>query len=261
MDVVRTNVERIGGQGRDRQPAGEGNDAAAAHSADPGDHSGADRPQPQAELRSAAGGAVELVHVTPDQATTRSSGWRRASLPAARQAAAAGVPDDCLAESALEQPEDGEAAAGCYIAVLNADGRRFGLVVDGLADPEEIVVKPLSAVLKKIGLFSGATVLGNGELALILDPGAIAARVGNRSQRRRSGDSRRLRNQLPCSESEFLLMRPDKTSKRFRRTTSCVSNGFPAPALNGWAKRLCCVSMARCCRWRIARASWPGELK
>jgi Chemotaxis protein histidine kinase and related kinases len=65
-----------------------------------------------------------------------------------------------------------------FIAVLDVDGRRFGLVVDGLADPEEIVVKPLSGVLKNIGLYSGATVLGNAELALILDPGAIAARAG-----------------------------------------------------------------------------------
>jgi two-component system chemotaxis sensor kinase CheA len=65
-----------------------------------------------------------------------------------------------------------------FIAVLDADGRRFGLVVDGLADPEEIVVKPLSAVLKDIGLYSGATVLGNADLALILDPGAIAMRAG-----------------------------------------------------------------------------------
>jgi two-component system chemotaxis sensor kinase CheA len=51
-------------------------------------------------------------------------------------------------------------------------------VVDGLADPEEIVVKPLSAVLKDIGLFSGATVLGNADLALILDPGSIAMKTG-----------------------------------------------------------------------------------
>jgi len=65
-----------------------------------------------------------------------------------------------------------------FIAVLDADGRRFGLVVDGLADPEEIVVKPLSAVLKDIGLFSGATVLGNADLALILDPGSIALKAG-----------------------------------------------------------------------------------
>ncbi len=67
---------------------------------------------------------------------------------------------------------------GIFIVVLDADGRRYGLAVDGLADPEEIVIKPLSPAVKEIGLFSAATVLGNGELALILDPGAIAASAG-----------------------------------------------------------------------------------
>ncbi len=64
--------------------------------------------------------------------------------------------------------------------ILSSDDDRepISLVVDGLADPEEIVVKPLSAVLKNIGLYSGATVLGNADLALILDPSAIAMRAG-----------------------------------------------------------------------------------
>lgn len=66
---------------------------------------------------------------------------------------------------------------GHYIAVLEADGRRFGLVVDDIKAPEEIVVKPLSPVLREIGVFSGATVLANGMLALILDAGAIGARA------------------------------------------------------------------------------------
>jgi two-component system chemotaxis sensor kinase CheA len=67
---------------------------------------------------------------------------------------------------------------GRYLAVLEADGCRYGLVVDDLMSPEEIVVKPLSPVLREIGLFSGATVLGNGTLALILDIGATAERAG-----------------------------------------------------------------------------------
>ena len=67
---------------------------------------------------------------------------------------------------------------GHYLAVLEAEGCRYGLVVDDLLSPEEIVVKPLSPVLREIGLFSGATVLGNGTLALILDVGATAARAG-----------------------------------------------------------------------------------
>jgi two-component system chemotaxis sensor kinase CheA len=71
-----------------------------------------------------------------------------------------------------------ETANGHYLAVLEAEGCRYGLVVDDLMSPEEIVVKPLSPVLREIGLFSGATVLGNGTLALILDVGATAARAG-----------------------------------------------------------------------------------
>jgi two-component system, chemotaxis family, sensor kinase CheA len=71
-----------------------------------------------------------------------------------------------------------EMSQGHYLAVLEADGCRYGLVVDDLMSPEEIVVKPLSPVLREIGLFSGATVLGSGTLALILDVGATAARAG-----------------------------------------------------------------------------------
>jgi len=71
-----------------------------------------------------------------------------------------------------------ETSQGHYLAVLEAEGCRCGLVVDDLMSPEEIVVKPLSPVLREIGLFSGATVLGNGTLALILDVGATAARAG-----------------------------------------------------------------------------------
>jgi two-component system chemotaxis sensor kinase CheA len=69
---------------------------------------------------------------------------------------------------------------GFYIAAVETEGRRFGLVIDGLKAPEEIVVKPLSRVLREIGLFSGATLLGNGVLALILDVTAVAARAGVR---------------------------------------------------------------------------------
>jgi len=76
------------------------------------------------------------------------------------------------------QADGPEQSKGHYLAVLEAEGCRYGLVVDDLMSPEEIVVKPLSPVLREIGLFSGATVLGNGTLALILDIGATAARAG-----------------------------------------------------------------------------------
>jgi two-component system chemotaxis sensor kinase CheA len=69
-------------------------------------------------------------------------------------------------------------AHGFYMIVLESEGCQYGLVVDDLMAPEEIVVKPLSPVLREIGLFSGATVLGNGALAMILDVAATGVRGG-----------------------------------------------------------------------------------
>jgi two-component system chemotaxis sensor kinase CheA len=55
------------------------------------------------------------------------------------------------------------------IVVLQADDRQFGLVVDKISDSKDIVVKPLGKHLKGIPAFSGATILGDGKVALILD--------------------------------------------------------------------------------------------
>jgi two-component system chemotaxis sensor kinase CheA len=67
-------------------------------------------------------------------------------------------------------------STGLVVAVLEADGRRFGLVVDRVLDTEEIVVKPLSSALKEIGLYAGATILGDGAVSLILDVQNLARR-------------------------------------------------------------------------------------
>ncbi|GAA3165811.1 hypothetical protein GCM10010466_65770 [Planomonospora alba] len=64
-----------------------------------------------------------------------------------------------------------------YIAVLQADGRRFGLVVDRVLNTEEIVVKPLSGRMKDVGVYAGSTIVGDGKVALILDIAALARRA------------------------------------------------------------------------------------
>ena len=66
---------------------------------------------------------------------------------------------------------------GFYVVVLEVEWTRFGVAVHDFLASEEIVVKALPAGLREIGIFSGVTVLGTGELALILDPGALAARA------------------------------------------------------------------------------------
>jgi two-component system chemotaxis sensor kinase CheA len=55
------------------------------------------------------------------------------------------------------------------IVVLQADDRHFGVVVDDIHDTEEIVVKPLQKQLKGTSMFAGATIMGDGKVALILD--------------------------------------------------------------------------------------------
>ncbi|MCA9782591.1 MAG: chemotaxis protein CheW [Candidatus Cloacimonetes bacterium] len=60
------------------------------------------------------------------------------------------------------------------IVVLQADSQQFGLVVDQINDSEEIVVKPLGRQLKTISQFAGATIMGDGRVALILDVMGVA---------------------------------------------------------------------------------------
>jgi two-component system chemotaxis sensor kinase CheA len=62
---------------------------------------------------------------------------------------------------------DGDKAVN--IVVLQANDHPFGLVVDEINDSEEIVVKPLSKQLRGLNVFAGATIMGDGKVALILD--------------------------------------------------------------------------------------------
>ena len=63
------------------------------------------------------------------------------------------------------------------IVVLQAEDRQFGLIVDEITDTEEIVVKPLGRQLKTISAYSGATIMGDGRVALILDIPGLAQRA------------------------------------------------------------------------------------
>jgi two-component system chemotaxis sensor kinase CheA len=79
---------------------------------------------------------------------------------------------DRMSDSSAAKPGGeprGNAFERINIVVLQADGRRFGLVVDEISDTEEIVVKPLGRHLKNISVYAGATIMGDGKVALILD--------------------------------------------------------------------------------------------
>ena len=76
------------------------------------------------------------------------------------------------------------------IVVLHAEGRRMGLVVYKIHDTQEIVVKPLARQLNGLACYVGATIMGDGLAALILDVVGLARLEDrNRPQARSADDS------------------------------------------------------------------------
>jgi len=63
------------------------------------------------------------------------------------------------------------------IVVLRAEDRQFGLVVDAINDTEEIVVKPLGTQFRGIPAYAGATIMGDGRVALIIDVLGLAQKA------------------------------------------------------------------------------------
>ncbi len=94
------------------------------------------------------------------------------------------------------------------MVVLQAEDRQFGLVVDGINDTQEIVVKPLGKQLKGLTLYAGATIMGDGRVALILDVLGIGQRSGVLAefteQARASGEQKA---QAEIAQQRLLLFR------------------------------------------------------
>ena len=175
MDVVRSNVEKVGGSVEVESRVGVGTTlrlrvplTLAIVPALVVRSGGQSFALPQSAL-------AELLYVAEGDVTTAVERMGGAEFYRLRERL---LPLVWLDRLLVLEGASQSSGRGFYVAVLEAEGRRYGLVVDELLAPEEIVVKPLSAVLREIGLYSGATVLGNGMLALILDVGEVAERAG-----------------------------------------------------------------------------------
>jgi two-component system chemotaxis sensor kinase CheA len=172
MDVVKTNIERIGGLVDVESVRGHGTTfrikipltlaiipalVVRTH----GQRYAIPQPSVQELVQlgtSAAGGRLERAHDAPVYRL------RGALLPLVD-----------LREQ-LDLPLT-DSSAGT-IVVLQAEGRSVGLVVDTVVGTEEVVVKPLGTQLRDIDLYAGATTMGDGGVALILDVAALAKRAG-----------------------------------------------------------------------------------
>ncbi len=109
------------------------------------------------------------------------------------------------------QLDDGSGVAPdvLNIVVLQAEDRQFGLVVDRVNDTQEIVVKPLGKQMKGLNCYAGATIMGDGHVALILDVMGVAQRSGVLAEGRGSGrnEDKAATEPLLESRNSMLLFR------------------------------------------------------
>ena len=73
---------------------------------------------------------------------------------------------------------DGTKSDKGFVVVAQVGNQIFGIVVDGVLHTEEIVIKPLSSKLRHIAVFSGTTILGDGTVIMIIDPNGVAQSLG-----------------------------------------------------------------------------------
>ena len=177
MDVVKTNVEKIGGLVDLQSTLGRGTTVRvkipltlAIIPALVVTCAGERYAIPQVNLLELvrleaehASTAIEMVHGVP---VYRLRGRLLPLVYLSRELKLAGKLDSA-----------GSNDAAVNIVVLQADDRQFGLVVDEINDSEEIVVKPLRKQLKTVKTFAGSSIMGDGKVALILDVLGLAQRA------------------------------------------------------------------------------------
>ncbi|AVS75876.1 chemotaxis protein CheW [Paracidovorax cattleyae] len=113
---------------------------------------------------------VESFQVNPDDVNTVAQGSQLVK-----------VRDEYMPVIALERtfqvPRIDQSKSSNIMVVVEADGSRVALLVDELLGQHQVVVKNLETNYRKVPNVSGATILGDGTVALILDTGALVRRV------------------------------------------------------------------------------------
>ena len=174
MDVVRTNIDQIGGTIDIKSVAGEGSSVTikipltlAIVSALIVEAGGDRFAIPQlsvVELVRARANSEHRIERIKDTAVLR---LRNKLLPLVHLKKLLMIDDG----SSID-PENG------FIVVTQVGSQTFGIVVDGVFHTEEIVVKPMSTKLRHIDMFSGNTILGDGAVIMIIDPNGVAKALG-----------------------------------------------------------------------------------
>jgi two-component system, chemotaxis family, sensor kinase CheA len=121
-------------------------------------------------------------------------------------------------------PEQTSRARAMNILVLKVGSNRYGLIVEKLLNNEEIVVKPLSGYLKECKHYAGSTIMGDGRVAMILDAAGIAVVAGLRFGEMEEEASRMSRQQSGTqAEVQPLLLFRNSASELFAISLALVA--------------------------------------
>lgn len=129
-----------------------------------------------------------------------------------------------MTSEAFPHPDPEHYKEGVNIVVLQIDDRQFGLVVDGIRDTQEIVVKPIGRLLKGRVCFTGATIMDDGKPALILDVLQLAQRskVLSDIADKPMFDAKRAEEVESQEDKEFMLIFKTPTDGRMAMPVSKV---------------------------------------
>src|SRR5690606_4618342 len=107
--------------------------------------------------------------------------------------------------SVLALPED-DSDRDNLVVIMRVGQQTIGVIVDDVADVQEIVVKPLSATIAHLSIFTGHTILGDGSVVLIIDPAGVAVALGIEKSAERKSETVR-ESSANSDSSRYVLFR------------------------------------------------------
>jgi len=167
MDVVKTNIEKLGGHVELESRLGQGTRIIIR------------LPLTLAIVPALIVGCRGTTHALPqinvDEIVHPGEEYPLKSMGGARVLELRGqlLPVVDLSELLGHPPRENTKQEN-FVVVLRLDHVSYGLIVNEIISNEEIVVKPLGRHLRSVSYYTGATILGQGEIAMILDPNSMA---------------------------------------------------------------------------------------
>ncbi|OAQ21296.1 chemotaxis protein CheW [Thermosulfurimonas dismutans] len=213
MDVVKTNIERLGGSIEINSVKGSGTTVRVKIPLTLAIVpalivlSGGERYAiPQVNLK-------ELVNIESDEEIHRIGNsefyrLRGEIIPLIRLSRILGSPNGDYERS---------------LVILSTGVMDFGLLVDEVRDSEEIVVKPLGRLLKGIPIYAGATIMGDGKVALILDVVGLSRYVGFKAEEMERAFGEEDQRAISGEEKQFILLFNVHPSEQFAIPLSLIS--------------------------------------